>query len=916
VGERVTGTSGRRLLDERGRQDEKVVVEFGLQAARALDALHRAGRVHGAVSTSNLVLEADGTVKLADPGFAPGTDAGGDLRSLGAALFELLTGSRPKSDTAQPKQVRREVGDRLNGVVTRLMRGEFANARDAADTLQPLADEYRRLAGARVAISQAPPQPVKTERTPSPVPRLAIVVVVLALVAIGIYAISRDGGTTASSSSDSDKAAELEAILAAQRRPDAVEKNEDILAQYEAYGGRHRGTVWEGRALKERAAFIDRLEGLARAELERIRAAEGVLRTQGQWRELLKLYESFPNALRRVPPTGINVESETGMLRQRMIGQLSADREKLEKLVREQRFVDALALVQSMEAYAPGTSLPELARVKAEIRKGVDRLASAAGREITDKYLALEARWREDVLRRQYRQAILSVIRFLDSSRTDPTPGTREHILVPGLDYGALKATLDDAEESANKGDAERARALWESALVTCESHLGDPASPAEVDPPRRALFDLRNAIALELLLRQATAGLEKLVQSGEPVALETFKGERGRFEARPESKIAWVPDSGASPAVLDPLNDLLEPDLAAFAMRSLAGDAKTASEAAASSATHQARVGLLHYYSRSGLAHADRALASFKRAGELGARGVRLYLGDLGGAARLREGEALAARLQEARDRARKGEWAAARAVCDELLRGKAPWIEARRKELEDLRTEIERNLTRAEQYRGRLETLEGGRVRVRYDFEDKEQAEAFEVLGLRGGGRWLLERGLFESLSRSSAVRWKHRMKGDVEVEYDIKLVEVPQNVSATLYYNDKSNRHYSATLAFDPAPEQVDPRDELEDRFGMPRHAFVKHPMAFDRTKAEQASEWEHIRERLVGKPVSEIRIRSGAAYHVKIQREGRAIRWWVDGKAVWEGEDAEYDDGYLAFYSDSRVQIDNLTITYKP
>jgi hypothetical protein len=180
VMELVTGKDLAQLLKTNGLPSAKVIADVAVQGARALDAAHAAGIVHRDVKPGNLLLAADGTLKITDFGLAQtgglngatgpvllGTAAyispeqvrGGqatpasDWYSFGCVLYELLEGVPPfVGDTADavlrqhlettPIPVRRDnASEGLAELVMRLL------AKDPAERPSSAADVTGLLSG-------------------------------------------------------------------------------------------------------------------------------------------------------------------------------------------------------------------------------------------------------------------------------------------------------------------------------------------------------------------------------------------------------------------------------------------------------------------------------------------------------------------------------------------------------------------------------------------------------------------------------------------------------------------------------------------------------------------------------------------------------------------------------------------------
>lgn len=142
------GDLTRVLAEHGGRLTPKHALALAVDAARALEALHRTGLVHGAVRARNLFVADDGGARLGDLGLAamkaelaeedqPTVSA--DLAALSRVLQHLLTGRapdplRPRTDPSLPRD--------LAAVIGRAGEGGYASAGQLREDLERLQYDF------------------------------------------------------------------------------------------------------------------------------------------------------------------------------------------------------------------------------------------------------------------------------------------------------------------------------------------------------------------------------------------------------------------------------------------------------------------------------------------------------------------------------------------------------------------------------------------------------------------------------------------------------------------------------------------------------------------------------------------------------------------------------------------------------
>jgi hypothetical protein len=738
-------------------------------------------------------------------------------------------------------------------------------------------------AGVRVEAGAAPLPARRSRAFPLALAAAAAAVAALVALLAGLLpgdADPRSGGRRDPAGVAEGLPPELASIAELESAAPDLSNAAEVVKRYEEFIGRNVGKPGELAAHRAVEAYRARCEKEARPALVEIQRRDPELRKEGRFGELLSLYRGFPSRFLGTCAAGREAEAKIAELEGLLEGAFARDHAEVERLVNAGELGEATGRLAALEAGAPAGRRAGLAALR-------QRVTAKLREDIADRYSRhVVGPFREALSRRDARAAAQAVREFIYAPwKEHERPLAR----VKGVDYGTLSRALEE----------------WRADAVAalCEMKEEDVVQPGLLLPSEAALLDLRNAALVALFLQDAAAALEAAAREGETLDVPGLG--RGKFGKR-EGALSFTGDGGTTRQV--DLGLLHEDALALLAGRS-----------AAPARERELRAGFFFYYAAKG--RHEKAYEHLLKAQQQGAKGVQAFLAAVG-TDRDRE---LATKLGAAVDCVERRRWAAAKSLLDELLKSEEhPYTRANRARIDNLLYEAAKGLAEerelSEYFWGKVEHADAGTVRIRYDFEQPAQGRAFDPVTSEDKrefrGRWGVTEGAMESLPEASVMRWRPLIKGDVIVEVDLTPLEAPQNIALDLYYNRGRARHYAVILGFDwIGRSEGDREDTAEDRYGVPRTCVVKFPVEADRLLWTSDDEWKKWRDRLVGRGVGDWKAERGKTVRLRVARAGKSIAVQADGRPVWEGEDADYTEGHLLFYSDCRCRLDNLSITLK-
>lgn len=390
--EYVDGESlGQRLASE-GKIGEAEALAIVEQICRALIHAQAAAHIiHRDIKPDNIMLTGNGTAKLADLGLARvggevggvtmGTprfispeqaagrqdvDARSDIYSLGATLFNIVTGVPPFT-ASTPKEVAlkhiteelpdpRSIAPELSAGIGRLITMMMAKEREeryqtASELLEDVRLVREGLPPRRALKLGLPETPAKRAAARARRKTAPVVLPIIALVALltgaTMFVLNR-GPRRSSNRETEEKRLQIEAERAFENAKKFESSNpwdvDGAIGEYNAVASNHPGTSLARKA-KEKARELRARNDAARIKLKEVKDAARKLTRQKRYGPAIRILEGYPNLLRFGRFKGA-IADEIKKTKGELALSLRRIQEQAGKQARRQRYRDAMTIAR------------------------------------------------------------------------------------------------------------------------------------------------------------------------------------------------------------------------------------------------------------------------------------------------------------------------------------------------------------------------------------------------------------------------------------------------------------------------------------------------------------------------------------------------------------------------------------------
>ena len=151
----INGKKLSEFIDE-GSVSDEFAIDVAIQLSDALAYVHSENIIHGGITSSNIIIDIEGRPKLTDFGLYAGKKkAKDDLGSIGALLYEMLSGKAP-ADTINPATIKTDLAghsEKLVDIIIKLV----SNKKDSSyETAEELYNDLVKLPQSKKLSSQKP----------------------------------------------------------------------------------------------------------------------------------------------------------------------------------------------------------------------------------------------------------------------------------------------------------------------------------------------------------------------------------------------------------------------------------------------------------------------------------------------------------------------------------------------------------------------------------------------------------------------------------------------------------------------------------------------------------------------------------------------------------------------------------------